>query len=186
MATEGKSAKSYSAKKEHEGKKYSGMRVGGIHRWNYPDGSWHERKNSPSKWDFAFASHKTRKRKAPTGSGAGIGSEYHWLIVADQWVRKVDANTYATVMEGEKHLIAFKKPDWQSWNTQFKNQKDARQKTIKVLKEILHRLETEEELEAIEESWQHPAFVNLDIVPAARDVIEDLAPEEVLVGAEER
>lgn len=187
MTPQASGSKSYSAKKEHEGKSYTGMRVGGIHRWDYPDGTWHERKVEPQKWQFAFASHKERKKRAPKGSGAGIDSGYHWLIIADQWVRKTDANTYATLMEGEKYLLGFQKPDWERWNTEFKNQKSARKKTIMVLRKVLERLEAEEEAEAsVEEPWDHPAFVEMDIVPAARDIIEELAPQEVLVGAEER
>jgi hypothetical protein len=184
MPDTSKAAESYERKKTYKGKSYSGMRVGGVHRWDYPDGRWNERKVDQKMWKFAFASHKYRKRRAPEGSGAGVGSGFHWLIVADQWVEKTDANTYATIMEGEKHLLGFRKPDWDRWNTEFRNQKSARQKTIMILREILERLEADEDAGSIEEPWDHPNFVEVGIVPDAMDVIEDIAPEEVLLGAE--
>ncbi|MEA3143351.1 MAG: hypothetical protein QOG31_675 [Thermoplasmata archaeon] len=115
----------YGDAKEFHGKAYHGMKVGGVHRWDYPDGYWEESKLDPQRWEVMFRSLKRRRGKAPRGSGAGVGSGYHWLIVAHQWVHKLDANTYSTILEGHKYLVAFKKPDWGKWNTQFRNQKGA-------------------------------------------------------------
>lgn len=126
---------SYKEKKEHEGKTYRGMRVGGRHRWRYADGTWREEKATPDRWAFSYAAHKHRHARAPQGSGAEPGSGYHWLILAHQWVEKEDANTYATFMEGEKRLIAFRKPAWEQWNTQFGNQPSARERTVRALEE---------------------------------------------------
>lgn len=172
---------SYQEKKEHKGKSYSGMRVGRTHRWEYRDGVWHEKKVEPSRWEIAFASNKHRKAKAPEGSGAGPGSGYHWLIIADQWVQKKDANTYATLMEGEKHLVSFRKPEWDSWNTQFANQPSARKKTIKLLRQVLERLEEQEKEEAepksIENPSDHPAFTRMKIRQAKPSVVKEVAPQ---------
>lgn len=168
----------YSDKKEHRGKAYSGMRVGGVHRWNYPDGIWKERKLTPSRWEISFTSHKQRRAKAPQGSGAETGSGYHWYILAHQWARKLDANTYATFMEGSKHLIAFRKPAWSGWNTQFRNQRSASQRVLKVLEE---ELKAQREVAAAEEPWDLPMFARLGRPSAkeeqAREVLTALAPE---------
>lgn len=157
----------YGEAKEHEGKKYRGMRVGGIHRWSYPDGTWKERKVTPSDWDIVFTSHKHRLRKAPKGSGAETGSQYHWLIVADQWVEKLDENTYTTVMEGKKFLVSFKKPEWPVWNTQFRNQKPAREKVIKLLEAYLARLK--DETANIENPWDAETFEELALPKAEKE-----------------
>lgn len=130
----------YQDPKEHAGRSYHGMKVGGTHRWSYPDGEWKEKKLEPNRWHVEFTSLKRRKRRAPRGSGAELGSGYHWLVVAHQWVTKLDANTYATQMEGEKYLIAFKKPDWGGWNTELRGRKGARQKTIQALEDALERV----------------------------------------------
>ena len=133
--------KRYGEAKEYHGKTYHGMKVGGVHRWSYPDGEWTERKVEPDRWDVTFTSLKRRKRRAPARSGAETGSGYHWLIVAHQWVEKLDANTYSTQMEGSKYLVAFKKPDWPVWNTQFRNAKRrARERAIAALEDALRRL----------------------------------------------
>jgi len=136
--------KRYGEAKEFRGKTYHGMKVGGVHRWDYTESTWEERKLDPGRWEVLFTSNKRRKGRAPRGSGAGVGSGYHWLIVAHQWVRKVDANLYTTVMEGHKYLVSFKKPDWGKWNTQFRHQKGARAKAIKCLQDALARLESGE------------------------------------------
>lgn len=131
----------YGEAKRHEGRTYRGMRVGGVHRWSYPDGEWTERKVAPDRWEVTFTSLKRRKRRAPARSGAETGSGYHWLIVAHQWVEKLDANTYSTQMEGAKYLVAFRKPGWPVWNTQFRNAKrHARERTIAALEAEIARL----------------------------------------------
>ena len=132
----------YAGEKTYGSAKYHGMKVGGVHHWTYPDGQWTERKVAPDQWDFTFTSLKRRNRKAPAGSGAEVGSGYHWLIIAHQWVDKLDANTYATQLEGRKHLLAFRKPDWPLWNTQFRNARQgARERTIAALKDMIRELE---------------------------------------------
>ncbi|MDQ3840691.1 MAG: hypothetical protein M3297_15665 [Thermoproteota archaeon] len=86
----------YNEYKEFEGRKYTGMRVGGIHRWYYDRGEWKEKKVAPDKSEFTYATNKRRAWNAPEGSGASVGTEYYWYILAHQNVRKLDANTYTT------------------------------------------------------------------------------------------
>ena len=123
-----------------------GMKVGGRHLWTYPDGRWTERKVAPDRWEVTFSSLKRRNSRAPKGSGAEVGSGYHWLIVAHQWVGKLDANTYATQLEGRKYLIAFRKPDWPLWNTQFRDSKrGAKERTIAALQDAIRFVEASDE-----------------------------------------
>jgi len=51
---------------------------------------------------------KRRAWHAPEGSGVPVGTEYHWCILADQNVRKVDANNYTTSTTGLKYKLAHK------------------------------------------------------------------------------
>ena len=75
----------YNAIKTHQGQIYSGMAVGGSHTWNYDPGVWKETKEEPDLWRIDYQTNKRRaKRKAPAGSGAPVGTEYHWLIVGHQ------------------------------------------------------------------------------------------------------
>ena len=137
--------RAYGAEKTHGSAKYHGMKVGGVHRWTYPDGQWTERKVRPDRWDVTYTSLKRRNTRAPRGSGAETGSGYHWFIAAHQWVEKLDANTYATHLEGSKYLVAFKKPDWPVWNTQFRNAKrHAKEKTVAALQDAIRMVESGE------------------------------------------
>jgi hypothetical protein len=77
----------YNALKTHKGQLYSGMAVGGSHTWNYDPGTWKETKEEPDLWRIDYQTNKRRARNAPKGSGAPVGTEYHWLIVGHQ-VRK--------------------------------------------------------------------------------------------------
>lgn len=106
----------YNAIKEFEGRKYSGMRVGGSHSWHYRQGEWKETKVSPDKWEFTFAVNKRREWDAPEGSGAPVGTEYHWYILANQNVRKLDANEYTTSMTGVKYKLAHRRPTNEKWS----------------------------------------------------------------------
>lgn len=76
--------KGYNEIKSFNGQMYSGMAVGGSHTWNYDPGVWHETKEEPDVWKVDYKTHKRRARAAPKGSGAPVGTEYHWLIVAHQ------------------------------------------------------------------------------------------------------
>jgi len=74
----------YNALKSFNGQVYSGMAVGGSHTWNYDQGIWKETKAEPDLWKIDYETTKRRAKKAPRGSGAPVGTEYHWLIVAHQ------------------------------------------------------------------------------------------------------
>lgn len=74
----------YNSLKTHEGQLYAGMAVGGSHTWNYEPGTWKETKEEPDRWRIDYQTKKLRARNAPKGSGAPVGTEYHWLIVGHQ------------------------------------------------------------------------------------------------------
>jgi hypothetical protein len=74
----------YNDLKTHNGQPYSGMAIGGSHTWNYEPGVWKETKEEPDLWRIDYQTNKRRTRNAPEGSGAPVGTEYHWLIVGHQ------------------------------------------------------------------------------------------------------
>jgi len=137
----------YDDLKEHEGKAYSGMRIGGQHAWDYPDGVWKERKVAPDRWDVAFASTKRRQHRAPPGSGAPPGTEFHWYLLTHQRVRKVDADTYETLMEGAKYKVAHKRPHWKRWSSEYPGRPSERERVIAILRATLAQLEEEQRRE---------------------------------------
>ncbi|KAL4803830.1 hypothetical protein BDV18DRAFT_39816 [Aspergillus unguis] len=106
----------YNSLKSYKGQYYSGMAVGGSHTWNYDQGVWKETKEEPDLWRVDYRTNKRRARNAPKGSGAPVGTEYHWLIVGHQHVKKIDANTYETTLEGSKYKLAYKSATSNSWS----------------------------------------------------------------------
>ncbi|OOF93136.1 hypothetical protein ASPCADRAFT_209752 [Aspergillus carbonarius ITEM 5010] len=106
----------YNALKSYKGQMYSGMAVGGSHTWTYDQGTWKETKEEPDLWRIDYQTNKRRARNAPAGSGAPVGTEYHWLIVGHQHVTKVDANTYETHLTGSKYKLAYKSASSNSWS----------------------------------------------------------------------
>nr|MDO8085223.1 hypothetical protein [Candidatus Sigynarchaeum springense] len=113
--------KYYDLVKEHGGRTYTGMAVGGRHEWDYKEGKWSEKKVSPDKWTFTFDCDKHRARHAPAGTGAAIGTQYHWYIVADQRVTKLDEDTYRTAMCGVKFKVGHKRPYWHQWSYDYQD-----------------------------------------------------------------
>ncbi len=134
----------YDKFKEYKGKKYSGVKVGRGHTWHYEAGEWKEKKVTPDKWKFTYNVGKRRAGKAPEGSGAAVGTQYHWYIIADQIVKKLDANNYSTEMSGTKYKIAHKRADKEKWSISDEKQK---KNVIKALKEMIAELETAPEPE---------------------------------------
>lgn len=130
-------SKTYNEFKEFEGKKYTGMKVGGSHMWYYNKGEWKEKKIAPDKWEFTYAVTKRRAWHAPEGSGVPVGTEYHWYILADQNVRKVDANNYTTSMTGFKYKLAHKRAEKEKWNATDSAQ---RERLIQILQEVIVQL----------------------------------------------
>jgi hypothetical protein len=130
----------YDAFKEFGGKRYTGMQVGRGHKWNYDQGEWVEKKVTPDKWEFRYAVTKRRKGRAPEGSGVPVGTAYHWYILADQCVTKLDANSYTTEMVGIKHKLAHKRANKQQWSASDRAQ---RKRLIKILQEMIAELSQE-------------------------------------------
>jgi hypothetical protein len=130
----------YNECKDFEGKKYTGMRVGGIHQWYYDKGEWKEKKIAPDKWEFTYATNKRRAWQAPEGSGVPVGTEYHWYLLAHQNVRKLDANSYTTSMEGLKYKLAHKRAEIGKWSSTDYAQKE---RLIQILEGLIDQLKKE-------------------------------------------
>lgn len=134
----------YDELKEFEGEEYSGMPVGGQHTWHYTDALWRERKVAPDAWEFTFTSVKKRDRPAPVGSGAAIFSEYHWYLLAHQWARKIDTDSYTTFMSGMKYRVAHKRPHWRAWSSAYPGAEAERDRIIDILEAALARVRAPE------------------------------------------
>ncbi len=135
--------------KVHNGKQYTGMSIGSSHVWNYPNGTWEETKVAPDRWQFKFSSIKGRKILAPENSGAPINTGYHWLILADQRVVKINKDEYQTLMEGSKFKMGHRRSYWKNWSYAYPRQLSYRQRLIQILKDMLLKLEEEEAMAGI-------------------------------------
>ena len=131
-------AASFNKFKEFKGKKYTGMTIGRSHKWYYDKGVWRDKKITPDQWEISYAVKKRRAGKAPEGSGAAVGTEYHWYILAHQIVKKLDANTYSTSMSGIKYKLAHKRANKDKWSVTDKTQK---KKLIKLLQGMIEDLQ---------------------------------------------
>jgi hypothetical protein len=133
-------ADTYDRYKIFQGQQYTGMTIGRSHKWNYDKGVWIDKKITPEKWLINYEVKKRRAGHAPEGSGVPVGTEYHWYILAHQKVKKEDANTYSTEMNGLKFKLAHKRADKKNWNSSDKAQ---RKHLIKILKEYIKELKKE-------------------------------------------
>ena len=96
------------------------------------------KKITPDLWEIRYAVTKRRAGKAPKGSGAPVGTGYHWYIMAHQEVLKLNADAYSTVLSGLKYKIAHKRAAKGNWNASAAAQ---RKRLIKFLKEMVAQLE---------------------------------------------
>lgn len=138
--------KKYNKFKEHKGKRYSGMKIGGTHKWYYDQGVWKERKKTPEEWDIFYQTPKRRAGRAPEKSGAPVGTGYNWLIVAHQRVDKLDANTYMTYLEGKKFKVSHLRAEKGKWNVTEKTQ---RKKVVEFLEKVISDIKESDENEEI-------------------------------------
>ena len=133
-------SKSYNQFKEFQGKNYTGMKVGRTHKWYYDKGEWKEKKVTPDKWQFSYNVAKRRAGNAPEGSGVPVGTEYHWYILANQNVKKLDANNYTTSMIGLKYKLAHKRADKNNWSSSDNAQ---RKRLIEILESLIENIKME-------------------------------------------
>jgi hypothetical protein len=131
-------SRSYNRFKQFEGNWYTGAKVGRSQKWYYDKGEWKEKKITPDKWEFVYAVTKRRAGKAPEGSGAPVGTGYHWYIIAHQTVEKLNANDYSTSMAGVKFKLAHKRADHEKWSA---SDKAMRRRMVSILKELIGVLE---------------------------------------------
>jgi len=134
-------AATYDAFKEFEGRRYTGMRIGRGHKWNYDPGVWTEKKVTPDQWEIHYAVTKRRVGRAPEGSGVPVGTGYHWYVLAHQNVTKLNANEYTTSMTGMKFKLAHRRADKGTWSASVQAQ---RRHLIKILRQVSEDLEREE------------------------------------------
>ena len=116
------------------------MKVGRTHKWYYDKGEWKEKKITPDKWQFNYSVNKSRAGNAPEGSGVPVGTEYHWYILANQNVKKLDANSYTTSMIGLKYKLAHKRAESQNWSSSDKAQ---RKRLIEILEDLIEQVKME-------------------------------------------
>jgi hypothetical protein len=131
-------AVSYDEFKEHEGERYTGMKIGRSHKWHYDQGEWKEKKITPDLWQIGYAVTKRRAGRAPEGSGVPVGTEYHWYILAHQNTAKQTANDYTTTLTGLKFKIAHKRAGTEKWSATPRTQ---RKRMITFLRTVLADLE---------------------------------------------
>lgn len=136
-------SRSYNVRKEFDGKRYTGMQVGRSHKWNYDKGVWRETKVTPDRWEISYHVTKRRAGRAPEGSGAAVGTGYHWFILSHQYVEKLNADDYTTGMTGVKFKLAHKRAGKDAWSISDNAQRKA---LIKILKEFINDLEREPQM----------------------------------------
>lgn len=142
-------AKTYNEFKKFGGRQYTGMKVGRSHKWYYDKGEWKEKKVTPDKWEFTYSVTKRRAGHAPEGSGVPVGTEYHWYILADQTVKKLDADNYSTSMTGVKYKIAHKRAEKENWNSTDNSQK---KRLVEILESTIDEVKQSPTSEKIEPS----------------------------------
>jgi hypothetical protein len=113
--------------------------------WYYDKGEWKEKKIAPDKWEFSYNVRKRRAWDAPQGSGVPVGTQYHWYILADQTVTKLDANNYSTSMTGLKYKLAHKRAESNYWSASESQQRSA---LINILQEMIDELKKGERLQS--------------------------------------
>jgi len=134
--------KSYNSFKEFNGERYTGMKIGRSHKWNYDKGVWRETKVTPDRWEITYSVTKRRAGHAPEGSGAPVGTAYHWVIVSHQFVEKLNADDYSTSMVGVKFKLAHRRAGKDKWSV---SDNTKRKNLIKLLKDMIAEIEKEPE-----------------------------------------
>ncbi len=143
MESDESKIKFYDKIKDYNGQIYTGMKIGGTHKWHYNHGKWFETKIAPNQWTFNFQSTKTRFHSAPMNSGAKLNTKYHWYMIADQIASKLDANSYITNMKGIKFKIGHKRPNWKTFSYNYPEQESYKERIRKILENTLENLRNE-------------------------------------------
>jgi len=97
---------------------------------------------TPDRWELTYNVIKRRAGHAPEGSGASVGTAYHWFILSHQFVEKLNADDYSTSMIGMKFKLAHKRANKDTWNI---SDKAKLKNLIQILKDMIRELEKDPE-----------------------------------------
>ena len=161
---------SYDDFKQHEGQRYTGMKIGRSHKWHYDSGEWKEKKITPDLWQIGYAVTKRRAGRAPEGSGVPVGTEYHWYILAHQNTTKRSANDYTTSLTGLKFKVAHKRASSEKWSATPRTQ---RKRMIMFLQSVIADLEKQNAAEGdVVSRRDEPAAREQRNVRGARSIVK--------------
>ena len=135
-----KTPSAYDRFMKFQGLHNSGINMGKTLKWHYGKGVWKDRKVNEDEWSFKYEVLKNRTGDSFKSSGAPVGTECRWLIIADQYVEKLDESTYYTRMDGMKLKIAHKSVKDNKWDISGRDQKE---RLISMLKKFVSKLEAE-------------------------------------------
>ena len=91
--------KPYAGLKNTKGNIIPACEIGRSHKWSCPmnKGEWKRKtKITRDPWRIFYSVIKRRADKDTKGSGAKVGTAYHWSILAHQRVEKLNGNDYST------------------------------------------------------------------------------------------
>lgn len=66
---------------------------------------------------------------------------YHWYILADQHARKIDKDSYDTLMTGLKFKVGHRRPYWKRWSYDYPGQSSCEERVKEILWQALEGLE---------------------------------------------
>lgn len=162
-----KASGGYDEVKFYRGSQYTGMPVGRSHKWYYDKGDWRETKITPDLWEISYEVTKRRAGHAPKGSGAAIGTEYQWYIMAFQNVGKLNKDDYSTSLKGLKFKLAHKRASNNKWSLSSTAQ---RKKLIEFFKEMIGNLKKKPIQLEIE---YKDVIINAEAIPVLQSCQDD-------------
>jgi hypothetical protein len=69
-----------------------------------------------------------------------LDTEFHWYILADQRVRKVDKDSYSTLMRGLKFKVGHRRPHWRLMSYEYPDSVSYREQVAGILRRALNEL----------------------------------------------
>jgi hypothetical protein len=105
----------YNWLKDFHGQKYSGMKIGLSHTWQYDAGKWKETKITPDEWEFTFKVTKRRAGRARRARGIG-GHGLSLVYTRRSECGEAGCQQLSTNMLGVKFKIAHKRADKEKWS----------------------------------------------------------------------
>ena len=103
-------------KQDFQGNPYGFKPGKSTYTWDFLNAKWKDHRLDARDHTFILKARFEKAKDAYPSLTGEVGIEFHWFVFGDQIARKVDRDSFETLMTGTRCLLGYKKPSWRQFS----------------------------------------------------------------------